>query len=188
MFVNIDINVLDLIFQLLHETVHAIRDARSSRNDKYGGRGGFLSGDKVAMFTQFPDYYAKMIATANSGCPPSFVVNKLKEFSANSRHFQVYGLYYRLRQDGLFPEGLSIGGAAANLNKRFCTLRGILYRESDPRWFVKALFDLSPHFMDLVKTGLSSASIRKVGEWLGLDSSIDATTVIDEIAHYNKPS
>jgi len=183
-FVNIDINVLDLIFQLLHETVHAIRD-ESLQDIKTETEVSFC--DKVAMYTQFPDYYTKTIVTAISGCEPAHVVNKLKKFSTDNAH-SLYGLYYRLREEGLFPNELSIGGAAANLKKHFPSLRDVLYRESDPRGFVNTLFDLSPHFMNLVKTSIPISSIRKVGEWLGLDSTIDAQTVIDEINRYGNRS
>ena len=179
-FVNIDINVLDLIFQLLHETVHAIRD-ESPQDITTEAEEAFC--DKVAMYTQFPDYYTKTIVTAITGCEPAHIVNMLKEFSGNNAH-SIYGLYYRLREEGLFPEGLSIGGAAAKFKKRFPSLRDVLYRESDPRRFVRELFELSPHFMNLVKTSLPTASIRKVGEWIGLDSTIDSKTVIDEINRY----
>jgi transcriptional regulator with XRE-family HTH domain len=176
-FVNIDTNVLDLIFQLLHETVHAIRD-ESSDEIKSDAEESFC--DKVAMFTQFPNYYVKTIVTAMNGCKPSSVVNMLKEFSADNGH-SIYGLYYRLREEGLFPKSLQIGGAAENLKKHFPTIREVLYRESDPRHFVKMLFELSPHFMNIVKNAIPGSTIRKVGEWLGLDSTIDIKTVVDEI-------
>jgi transcriptional regulator with XRE-family HTH domain len=183
-FVNIDINVLDLIFQLLHETVHAIRD-ESPEDIKTEAEEAFC--DKVAMFTQFPDYYIKTIATAITGCKPAQVVNMLKKFSGDNGH-SIYGLYYRLREEGLFPDKLSIGGAAANLKKQFPSLREILYRESDPRRFVKALFELSPHFMKLVRASISETSVRKVGEWIGLDSTLDIKTVIDEINRRDDPA
>ncbi|RPI74843.1 MAG: XRE family transcriptional regulator [Desulfobacteraceae bacterium] len=183
-FVNIDINVLDLIFQLLHETVHAVRD-ESPEDIKTEAEESFC--DKVAMFTQFPDFYVKTIATAISGCKPAQAVNLLKKFSGDNGH-SLYGLYYRLREEGLFPETLSIGGAAANLNKEFPSLRDILYREPDPYRFVKVLFELSPHFMKLVKANIPGVSVRKVGEWLGLDSTLDIKTVIDEINRRDDPA
>jgi transcriptional regulator with XRE-family HTH domain len=183
-FVNIDINVLDLIFQLLHETVHAIRD-ESPEDIKTEAEEAFC--DKVAMFTQFPDFYTKIIATAIRGCESAQVVNMLKKYSGDNGH-SIYGLYYRLREEGLFPDKLSIGGAAANLKKQFPVLRDILYRESDPHRFVKLLFELSPHFMKLVKAGIPGASVRKVGEWLGLDSTLDIKSVIDEINRRDDPA
>lgn len=82
-FVNIDINVLDLIFQLLHETVHAIRD-ESPEDIKTEVEESFC--DKVAMYTQFPDSYVKIIVTAISSCNPAQVVNKLKRFSGDYGH------------------------------------------------------------------------------------------------------
>jgi transcriptional regulator with XRE-family HTH domain len=183
-FVNIDTNVLDLIFQLLHETVHAIRD-ESSEDIKTAEEESFC--DKVAMYTQFPDYYIQNIVTAMNGCKPSFKVNMLKEFSGTNGH-SVYGLYYRLQDEGLFPRGLGIGGAAENLKKEFPTIRDVLFKDADPRHFVKALFELTPHFMSIVRKGIPGATTRKVGEWLGLDSTLDVATVIDEINLFGDPA
>lgn len=183
-FVNIDTNVLDLIYFLLHETVHAIRDEVEGAINTDAEE---IFCDKVAMFSQFPDYYARNVATAIAGCQPSHVVNMLKNFSASNGH-SVYGLYYRLREDGLFPEGLSVAGAAVNLKKKFPSLREILYKEPDPRGFVGMLYELSPHFMKLVKENVAGATVRKVGEWLGLDTTIDDRTIIDEINRHNEPA
>jgi DNA-binding Xre family transcriptional regulator len=176
-FVNIDTNVLDLIYFLLHETVHAIRDEDALAINTEAEE---TFCDKVAMFTQFPDYYVANVATAIKGGEPSHIVNLLKNYSATNGH-SVYGLYYRLKEDGLFPDGLSVGGAAANLNKRFPSLRDVLYKDPDPRYFVSMLGELSPHFMRLVKANLPDATVRKVGEWLGLDTTIDTKTVIEEM-------
>jgi transcriptional regulator with XRE-family HTH domain len=183
-FVNIDINVIDLIFQLLHETVHAIRDEAV---DSINTEAEELFCDKVAMFTQFPAYYTKMVETAISGTSNPAAIIKLKEF-ASENHHSVFGLYYRLREDGLFPDKLPIGGVAENHKKQFPTLREIIFQKSDPRSFVKMLFELSPHFMNLVKTNMNGTTVRKVGEWLGLDSTIDTKAVIDEIKLFDIPA
>ena len=44
------------------------------------------------------------------------------------------------------------------------------------------LYDLSPNFMKLVEAQMPDCSVRKFGEWLGLDTSMDAQAVMDEIS------
>ncbi len=178
-FINIDTNVLDLIFQLLHETVHAIRDEDQTVINNFEEE-EFC--DKVAMYTQFPDYYVDMVVKIINGCKHSEqIINKLKELSADYKH-SLFGIYYRLKAKNLFPEELNnIGGAATNLAKKFPTCRQILFHNPDPRFFVDVQFKLSPLFMKLVSQNISSVSVRKVAEWLGLDTTMDAQAVIEEI-------
>jgi hypothetical protein len=49
------------------------------------------------------------------------------------------------------------------------------------------LYVLSPNFMALVAKQVPDCSIRKFGEWLGLDNSIDASSIMDEIIRRKTP-
>lgn len=177
-FVNIDISPLDLIFQLLHETVHAIRDEEPSEINIDGEE---KLCDKVAELTQFPDYYVNNVARyITESNEPAIIINRMKEVSRDNRH-SLFGIYYRLKHKGMIPEGVKVGGAATNLKTTVPILRKILFSHEDSRNYVDMLYDLAPNFMKLIETQVPYCSVRKFGEWLGLDTSMDAKTVMNEI-------
>jgi transcriptional regulator with XRE-family HTH domain len=178
-FVNIDTNVLDLIFQLLHETVHAVRDEESGNKDSDEEE---ALCDDVAESTQFPDYYVNMVALAIRGLDSAGVlINRLKAFSQENAH-SLWGISYRLQHKGILQDAVNVAGAATNLNKNFPTIRQILYKKDDSRHFIDSLFKFSPNFMNLIAAQVPHCSTRKLGEWLGLESSLDASAVMEEIA------
>jgi transcriptional regulator with XRE-family HTH domain len=177
-FVNIDTNVLDLIFQILHETVHAVRDEEP---DAIAIDEEEAFCNKVAELTQFPDFYVIIAARYISETKnPAVIINRMKEISRVGKH-SLFGIYYRLKHLQLAPDGLNVGGAAINLNKGFPSLREILFSNDDPRNYVEMLSELSPNFFDLISSQVPGCSVRKFGEWLGLETSMDAQAVMDEI-------
>jgi hypothetical protein len=178
-FVNIDTNILDLIFQILHEIVHAVQDedvpaSYIEEEEKFC--------DEVAELAQFPSFYANLVAQvlADCGTRTDHVVNKLKEISRTYGH-SLWGIYYRLKHLGKIGEGLNIAGAATNLTKSAPKVREYIFGNHDPRKYVENLYNLSPKFMELISAQVPGCSIRKLGEWLGLDTSVDAQAVMEEI-------
>jgi hypothetical protein len=185
-FVNTGMNILDLIFQILHETVHAIRDEELGAIDSEAEE-EFC--DKVAEYAQFPDFYVKMVENCIIDCveSPGILVNRLKKVSKDNSH-SLWGIYYRLKHLGKLKNDLNPAGAAANLNKNFPNLHEIFFEKGDPRSFVDTLYALSPNFMALVAAQVPDCSVRKFGEWLGLDTTIDASTIMDEIIRRKTPA
>jgi len=181
-FVNIDISPPDLIFQLLHETVHAIRDEEPGAIDA-AEEEKFC--DKVAELTQFPDFYVNnVVRYITESNDSGTIINRMKEVSRDNKH-SLFGIYYRLKHKGIMPEGVKVGGAATNLKSTVPVLRKILFSHEDPRHYVDMLYDLSPNFMKLVEAQVPDCSVRKFGEWLGLDTSMDAQAVMNEISRRN---
>jgi len=184
-FINIETNVLDLIFQLLHETVHAIRDeelnhVNTTEEEEFC--------DRVAEMTQFPRVYAEMVACDIKGIRKSGVlINKLKRTSKENSH-SLWGIAYRLQHMGILNDSIKIGGAATVLNKEFPKVSDVLFINQDPNAYTEMLNRLSPLFTRLVAAQLESASIRKLGEWLGLGTSMDAKYVMKGIKRYQKDS
>lgn len=177
-FVNIDTSPLDLIYYLLHETVHAIRDENEGAIDT-DDEESFC--DMVAELTQFPDFYINTVALIVAECAsPSIIVKRMKEISLKNNH-SLFGLYFRLVHMGKMPEGVQIGGAATNLAKRVPSIRQILFSDEDPRHYVDMLYTLSPNFMKVIEQQIAGCTVRKFGEWLGLNTSEDAQLVMDEI-------
>lgn len=177
-FVNIDTSPLDLIYYLLHETVHAIRDEDPGLID-VAEEEKFC--DLVAELTQFPDFYVNNVARyITESKDIGTIVNRMKEVSKENKH-SLFGIYYRLKHKGIMPEGVKVGGAATNLRSAVPILRDLLFTHDDSRHYVELLYTLSPNFMSLVEQQVPQCSLRKFGEWLGLETSMDAEVVMDEI-------
>ena len=80
-FINTKTNVLDLIFPILHETMHAVRDEEGATlYDEEEEK----SCDLAAGYTQFPDTYIDMVYDAVEGRPKPQQVSTLKIFSRNT--------------------------------------------------------------------------------------------------------
>ncbi|MBI5073986.1 MAG: helix-turn-helix domain-containing protein [Nitrospirae bacterium] len=175
-FVNTDTNIIDLIFQLLHETVHAVRDEEPEMFNEQEEE-DFC--DVVATYIQFPEGYVETVAQAIKGCPHGVAVNKLKDFAKKYKH-SIFGISKRLEQSGV-SLNIKLAGADVNLKKTVHSVNEVLFTDGDARSYIEKLHILSPKFTSLVAAQAPEASLRKLGEWLGLDSSIDAQSVLSEL-------
>jgi transcriptional regulator with XRE-family HTH domain len=174
-FVNTMTNILDLIFPLLHEAIHAIRNGDGvlpydQEEEDYC--------DSVAGSTQFPKEYVGLVYDAIQGRRESHQINLLKEFSAKNGH-SMFGIAEELKK--AHPTfGLNVAGANANLRKEFPCIGDILFENEDPKCYVDNLKALTPLFFDIVSQQMNNVTTRKIGEWLGLESSLDVKEVIEE--------
>jgi len=175
-FVNNDTNILDLIFPLLHETIHAIRDEEvNALSDPV--EEGFC--DAVANYTQFPDEYAHLVYNTIKGRRKAVQINLLKDFSTENMH-SMFGIMEQLKE--INPAfDLEIGGANTNLKKQFYSIGDILFKEKDSRSYIHSLKTLSPLFFEVVSKLIDNVTTRKTGEWLGLESETDAKQAIEEL-------
>jgi transcriptional regulator with XRE-family HTH domain len=175
-FVNNATNVLDLIFPLLHEAVHAIRDELSINEGFDEAEEDFC--DLVANHVQFPDEYIKMVYDVIKDLEIPFKINKLKTFGANYSH-ALYGVIKRIQS--IDPDfDLKIGGADTNLKKSFPTIGEILFGQNEPRDYVDTIKKLSPLFTQIILDQIDLLTTRKLGELLGIENIMDAKTVKDE--------
>jgi hypothetical protein len=109
------------------------------------------------------------------------IENRLKEISRRNHH-SLYGIYKKLKKNELFPAKLkNIGGVSTNLSKKFQTIREVLFKSDNVNDFLDSIYNFSPKFMKLIEQQIPDCSVRKFGECLGLDTSLDAQAVIDEI-------
>lgn len=175
-FINTDTNIVDLTFQLLHEAIHAIRDEEP---EKFNEEEEEAFCDLVANYIQFPEEYVMTVAQAIKGCQAAVSVNKLKEFSKRHHH-SLFGIKARIEGMGV-PLDFNVAGADANLKKTIHTVSQVLFADSDARSYIEKLRALSPRFTDLVASEAPHVSLRKLAEWLGLDSGIDAKSVLGEL-------
>lgn len=76
-FVNNSTNIIDLIFPVLHEAVHAIRDEIQINNGFDAAEEAFC--DKVANYIQFPDGYVRMVYDVINNQIDNITNRKLRE-------------------------------------------------------------------------------------------------------------
>ncbi|MFH0958130.1 MAG: XRE family transcriptional regulator [Pseudomonadota bacterium] len=178
-FVNTTISEIDIIFALIHEAVHAIRDEVQVIDGYDAEEEGFC--DLVANHVQFPDEYVVDVSTAMKGLDSAAQVILLKNTATTHRH-ALYGIVLRLEEHGVaLPPMPSIGGANTNLRKKFNTLETLFFEDSDPRKFVAKLRKLSPLFVSAVVNQLDHLPTRKLGELFGVDDYIDADSIKQEL-------
>lgn len=174
--VNNDTNLLDLIFPLLHETIHAILDKEGVSYDTQHEE-DFCDG--VANYIQFPNEYVEMVYKTIQRRRAGTQINLLKSFCEQNSH-SMHGIIMALKKKQPSFE-LNVWGADTNLKKIFLTIGDILFQDGEVRSYIQALKALSPLFLDIVAKQLGNASKRKVGEWLGLESLLDADQTLEEL-------
>jgi transcriptional regulator with XRE-family HTH domain len=177
-FVNHATNVIDLIFPLLHETIHAVRDEVVPPDNDYDqAEENFC--DLVAGYIQFPAEYVSRVYNAVAGRQAGSQVDRLKLFGREFSH-SLFGIVKQIQRDR--PDfTLSIGGADTNLKKEFPTVGQILCEGDDARRYVETLALLSPNFTRLIAAQAAGLSDRKLCELLGLDGVLDRKTIREEL-------
>lgn len=176
-FVNNSTNIIDLIFPLLHESIHAIRDEESTEHGFDKEEEDFC--DQVASNIQFPSTYAEMIYTAIGDLSIALQIKKLKDFCAKFSH-SLYGIVARIRS--IHPGfDLNVAGADTNLKKQFPSIGEIIFNSDDPGEYIGKISALSPNFLKTIVNQLDGLSNRKFGEILGLSNFLDAKAVHEEL-------
>jgi transcriptional regulator with XRE-family HTH domain len=177
-FVNTQTNVLDLVFPLLHEVVHAIRDVGPQAPHEYTPEEETFC-DSVACSVQFPVKYVIQVRTMLKGKPAATQVNTLKTL-ARDNHHAVYGLYKAMEREGgvagLRDQG--IHGADANLRKSFPNIATYLAGQTPDDLLCK-LESVSLYFVRVLKAKAGSITLRMFSQLLELDSVLDARQVRD---------
>jgi len=181
-FVNTTTNVLDLIFPLLHEAIHAVRD-ECRVNDGFD-EDEELFCDMVANYIQFPDEYVSIVYDFIKDLKTGIQVNKLKTFGKQYRH-ALFGIVKRIQY--IDPDfNLKIGGADTNLKKEFYTIGEILFKNNEPREYVETVARFSSLFINTILYQIDGLTNRKLGEILGIESLMDAKAVKDELVRLKK--
>lgn len=182
-FVNNHTNVLDLIFPILHDTIHAIRDEEGNgRSDQE--EEDFC--DLVANFIQFPSDYVKTVANTIRRRKPGTQINLLKDFARNNHH-ALFGIVEQLKRlNSSF--NLDVGGADTNLKKECRTIGEILFQSQHPRDYIDRLKGLTPLFVEILSAQIDNATTRRCTDWLGLESTLDGKQVIEELRRISKGS
>jgi hypothetical protein len=176
-FVNNSTNIIDLIFPLLHESVHAVRDEVNVEREYDEAEEAFC--DLVAGFIQFPPPYVELAYNTIKRLAKPQQINTLKNFATNYGH-SLYGIIKAIRV--IEPDfELQVGGADANLRKQFPTIGKIIFAGDDARKFLQIMHTLSKNFLAIISEQLESLSNRKLAEVLGIDGELDAREIKAEL-------
>ncbi|MCJ7681574.1 MAG: helix-turn-helix domain-containing protein [Candidatus Aminicenantes bacterium] len=180
-FINKSTNVLDLIFPLLHEYIHAVRD--DVVVGEYYEKEEERFCDLVANYVQFPEAYVELVYTAVQNLEPGSQVNMLKSFAARYRHSLV-GIVEAIKLlDPAFD--LDVYAANTNLKKEFSAVGDMFLNENDPAVYVNSLYHLNPGFLIVVKEQLDNLSDRRLAELLELPHVLDAKEVRQKISNFS---
>jgi len=181
-FVNLSNNVLDLIFPMLHEAVHAVRDEVVPPADGYDEDEEAFC-DQVAGAAQFPKKYVEDARTALRGLAAAGKVSLLKSL-ASMHHHTVYGLVTAIEKTHgkLGLPMRSVHGADGNLRKTYPTLGAVMFQGADTAAnYLERLQALSPTLCDVLMGSADAVSARKLAELLELPSILDAQELRDAV-------
>jgi len=178
-FVNNSTNIIDLIFPLLHEFIHAVRNDDEFYTEYEIEEENFC--DRVANFIQFPRSYVEMVYGAIKGLKPAYQVNMLKGYGESNSH-SLHGIVKSIKI--FYPSfNLNVGGADTNLKKRFLTIGDILFLRNNPREYVQRLNSYSSNFLNVLYEQINHITDRKLAFLLGIESVLDAKDIKSEIKH-----
>jgi hypothetical protein len=140
--------------------------------------------DKIASLVHFPEGYLFSVINQLQGKSTAVKINTLKNFSKTYSH-SLYGLAKTLKQ---YNRNLpaNVGGADTNLKKNFPTIGDVLFGSDDPLSFIDTLKKLSPKFFNIIAEKYHECSVRKFGEWIGLDNEMDSKETRVALERYLK--
>ncbi|MDD4197623.1 MAG: helix-turn-helix transcriptional regulator [Syntrophorhabdaceae bacterium] len=183
-FVNNSTNIIDLIFPLLHESVHAVRDEIDAEGGYDEEEEAFC--DLVAGFIQFPPSYVNQVYSTIERLPKAQQVNILKGFARANGH-SLYGIVKAIKVSRPRFE-LKVGGADANLRKEFPTIGKKIFAGDDPGNFLRVMAVLSKNFLGIISDQLESISDRKMAELFGMEGGLDGKEIKAELSRVSLSS
>ncbi|MFW5804053.1 MAG: helix-turn-helix domain-containing protein [bacterium] len=182
-FVNKSDNILDVIFQLLHESVHALRDELNIPVDRYAEEDTFC--DLVASYAQFPqNYIEKIYQSIRDIKTKSQLLKSLRSFGSINGHV-TYGVVKRILEIDKNLK-INVGDAAKTdhlLRKQYPTLIDIFNDAKTARDYIDLYKELSPNFITLLSLNMENISERKLGEYLELSNPSDIREIKEELAY-----
>ena len=179
-FVNFKTKILDLIFAVLHESIHSIRDESDAYDDAYiydEEEERFC--DMVASHAQLTDGYFSFVLDALNGLSRDTQLSQLAKFAAKNNH-TMHAIQMRI--GGGIPEFRDkIYRVETNLRKKSPMVGDYFFNKKDVRGYIDRWKDASPLFLShLVEQG-DKISPRKIGELLSIDSELDAIEAKSEL-------
>jgi len=172
-FVNFKTKIFDLIFCLLHEAIHSIRDESNAYGDSYlydSDEEDFC--DQIASRAQLTDGYFSFVLEAIDGLSASTQLSQLAKFAVKNNH-TMHAIQKRVK-DKLPDFENKIYRVETNLRKSSPTVREYFFKAKDARDYIELWKSVSPIYLEHVIEQSENISHRRLCELLSIDSELDA--------------
>lgn len=181
-FANLSTNELDLIFPLIHEAVHAVRNVCPGEGKTWEQEEDTFC-DKVAGLVQFPDGYVADVQSTLRVCKPGHLIEALKGYAERHQHV-MYGLVLRLVEEGSLPKPKDMRPyhmADAALRKGHGSLRDLPLKPGHVSSFLDTVRTCSPLWFKVLQRQVGGLTVSRLAECLDL-SYADAKSVMEELS------
>jgi len=179
-FVNFKTKIFDLIFSILHESIHSIRDESNAYDDSclYDSEEEDFC-DKIASRAQLNNEYFSFVLEAIQGLNEKTQLSQLAKFAAKNNH-TMHAIQKRIG-DELPDSGNKIYRVETNLRKSSPTVRDSLFKAKDARDYIEHWKSVSPIYLGHVVEQIEKLSPRRLCELLSIDSELDAVEAKAEL-------
>ncbi len=179
-FVNFETKIRDLIFAILHEAIHSIRDESKAYDESYVyDKEEEVFCDTIASHTQLPDEYISFVKDSVHGIEKKIQIAKLAGFAKRYNH-SLHAIGVRIKN--IWPEfNINIYPVDSKLNKNDPTARQYFFDVIDARAYVTSWRNVSPVFVSHLVDKSENLSSRRIGELLSIESELDAGEVKKEL-------
>jgi len=184
-FVDFNTSIIDLIFAILHENIHSIRDESNVyENSCIYEKEEEDFCDKVASYVQLTEGYIEEIVDILTGLSKSNQIARLKKI-AQRNNYSLHAIYKRVRK--YWPNfDLNIYPADTNIRKKSPNAKKYFFNTKDHRTYLKTWIDISPLFINNLIEQSERLSSRRISELLSLESELDARELKKELIRFKK--
>ena len=183
-FVNFKTKAFDLIFSILHESIHSIRDESNAYNDSYlydNEEEDFC--DQIASRAQLTNGYFSFLLEAIQGLSHNNQLSQLAKYAAKNNH-TMHAIQKRIGAE--LPDfGDNLYRVETKLRKASPTMRELLFKAKDARAYIELWKSVSPVYLGHVVEQSQKLSPRRLCELLSIDSELDAIEAKAELVRLN---
>ncbi|MFN2268408.1 MAG: helix-turn-helix domain-containing protein [Desulfonatronovibrio sp.] len=179
-FVNFETKVIDVIFAILHESIHSIRDESNVYDASYTyDKEEEVFCDFVASHAQLTDDYFSFVADSLKGLAGNAQLSQLAKF-ANKYNHSMHAIKVRIEK--FIPDfKLKIYPVESKLRNNSPTVRERFFNAEDAREYIECWRNVSPVFIGHLIEQSDKLSPRRIGELLSMDSELDAFDIKNEL-------
>ena len=179
-FVNFDTKIIDLIFAILHESIHSIRDESRAYDDSYvydKDEEDFC--DSVASYAQLTDGYFSFVAESIKGLGGNAQLLQLAKFATKYNH-SMHAI--KVRIGSFVPDfNHNVYPLETKIRKSSPTVLDHFFAAKDAREYIECWQKISPIFISHVIDQVDKISPRRICELLSIDSELDAVDAKEEL-------
>jgi transcriptional regulator with XRE-family HTH domain/Zn-dependent peptidase ImmA (M78 family) len=168
-FVNFETKIIDLIFAILHESIHSIRDESQAYDASYTydkDEEDFC--DLVASYAQLTDGYFSFVTDSIKELAKSAQLSQLAKFAKKYNH-SMHAIKVRIEK--FIPEFKhNVYPIETRVRKDSPTVRSHFFDAKDAREYIECWRNVSPVFISHVIEQSDKLSPRRICELISIDS------------------